>query len=145
MSDTLKLKAETAADLGVLSAILQDAIVRVGDIHINKDAATVTVSASRYAHENDKGDSGARLKSGIRFNNILSMKGMGIDRSNPDAFIVLLSVSFNPGKPKPGGEIVLVFAGGGELRLQTEYLEARMIDVSAPRSTKSRPIHPLSE
>jgi hypothetical protein len=140
MDTGLKLMAETASDMQIVSAVLQDAIIRVGDIRLNLNAQTLTLVVSRFMHESDKSK---RVKSGLRFHNILSMKAKGIDRTDPNAFLVMLSVEFVSDKKKPGGEVVLVFAGGGELRARAEYLETILIDYSNARETKSQPLHPL--
>jgi hypothetical protein len=145
MSERLKLLAETSDDLKILSAVLQDAILRVGDIHFNRDAATLTITASRFMNEHKNGAAGQRIKTGLRFNNVLYLRAKAIDRSNPDAFIVLLSIEYSVDKKKPSGEVTLVFAGGGELKLKTELLEARLVDFSEPRTTDSQPLHPISE
>ena len=142
MSKRLKLLAETLEDLSVLSATLQDAILRVGDIYFDKKGQSVTLLASRYCHETETPQ---RIKTGLGIHNILSMKSKGIERADPDAFIVLLDIAYTQGAQPPGGELRLIFAGGGELQLQTECLEARLIDIHAVRTTKSIPIHPLDE
>ena len=142
MSTKLKLLAETAEDLTVLSAALQDAIVRVGDIHFDQDGRSMVLIASRYCHETDVPK---RVKSGLGLHNVLSVRTQGINRSDPDAFLVLLSVSFTPSDTPPGGKISLIFAGGGEIDIEAECLEARLVDIQNERPTKSIPIHPSDD
>jgi len=50
---------------------------------------------------------------------------------------------FAPAAEAPSGEIHLVFAGGGEILLNVECIDAVLADVSAPRQTSSVPLHPL--
>jgi hypothetical protein len=145
MTEHLKLKAEAAEDLQIISAITQDSIVRVGDINFNKSAGTLTLVLSRFKQEQKNGKTGERTKSGLRFNNVLSLQSQGIDRVDPDAFTVLLSVDFVAGKPKPTGEISLVFSGGGQLKASVEYLETRLIDYADARETNSVPLHPIDD
>lgn len=140
MDTSLKLMAETAEDMRVVSAVLQDAIVRVGDIRLDLSAQTLTLVLSRFMHESDKTK---RVKTGLRFHNILSMKAKGIDRTDPNAFLVLLSTEYAADEKDPGGEVVLIFAGGGELRARAEYLETILFDYSEMRETKIQPLHPL--
>lgn len=144
MTENLKLKAESPEDLQIISAIAQDAIIRVSDITFNKSAATLTIALNRFKHELKAGDRGERVKSGLRFNNVLALQSVGIDRSDPDAFMVLLSIDFMPSKPKPTGEVTLVFSGGGQIRAEAEMLEARLVDYSPARETNSVPLHPLN-
>jgi len=142
MSTGLKLLAETGEGLTVLSAALQDAIVRVGDIHFDRDGCSLVLITNRYCHENDVP---MRVKSGLGLHNVLAVRTQGINRSDPDAFLVLLSVNFMPADTPPGGEIVLVFAGGGEISIDAECLEARLVDIQNERPTKSIPLHPSLE
>lgn len=145
MVEHLKLKAESAEDLQIVSAITQDAIIRVGDIKYDKAAQTLTLVLSRFKQERRKAKTGERIKSGLRFNNVLGLQSMGIERADPDAFAVLLSVEFKATKPKPTGELSLVFSGGGQLKAKTECLEAHLVDFANPRETTSLPLHPVAE
>ena len=142
MNTGIKLLAESEEGLQVLSAALQDAIMTVGGIHFDTHAKTMTFSTSRFMHEQSDGK---RVRSGLQFNNILSVKAKMIDRSDPKAFLVLLSIGFEPSKTPPGGDIVMVFAGGGELRLEAEYIEARLVDYLQERTTSKMPLHPMSD
>jgi len=142
MSTKLKLLAETSEGLTVLSAALQDAIIRVGDIHFDRDGRSLVLITSRYCHETDVP---TRVKSGLGLHNVLSVKMKGINRADPDAFLVLLSVDFTPSDEPPGGEINLIFAGGGEISIAAECLEARLVDIQNERPTKSVPLHPVNE
>ena len=91
MSENLKLLAQSDEGLAVISAALQDAIVRVDGIRFDADAQTLTLNASRYRHELGEGK---RVRAGLRLNNILSLQAKGIERSDPEAYLVLLSVGF---------------------------------------------------
>jgi len=134
--------AETGDSLNVVSAALQDAIVRVGDIYYDRSGRSLVIITSRYCHETD---TPSRIKSGLGLHNVLSVQMKSIDRSDPDAFLVLLSMQFQEAQKPPGGEIRLVFAGGGEIRVACECLEVRLIDIQAARTTKSIPLHPINE
>lgn len=140
MSTGLKLYAETEDGLTVLSAALQDAIAKVGDIRFDAQARTFVVRTSRFMHEKK---SAKRVQSGVQFENILSVQGKDIDRSDPQAYLVLLSIDFTADKTPPGGEICLKFAGGGEVRLQAEYIEVRLVDYLQERDTDKHPLHPV--
>ena len=142
MSTNLKLLAETGEDLIIVSAALQDAIVRVGDIFYDREGHLLVTIASRYCHETGMPK---RVRSGLGLHNVLSVRMKGIDRSDPDAFLVLLSVHFSPATTPPGGTISLVFAGGGEISIHAECLEVRLVDMQSERPTKSIPIHPINE
>ncbi len=142
MSNKLKLLAETSEGLTVLSAALQDAIVRVGDIHFDTSGNSMVLIASRYCHETEEP---TRIKAGLGLHNVLSAKMKGINRADPDAFLVLLSINYVPSDEPPGGVINLIFAGGGEISLEAECLEVRIVDIQNERPTKSIPLHPPLE
>lgn len=139
MSTGLKLYAESEDGLTVISAALQDAIAKVGEIRFDAQAHTLVLRTSRFMHETDNAK---RVQSGVQFDNILSVQGKDIDRSDPLAYLVLLSIDFTADKTVPAGEICLKFAGGGELRLQAEYIEVRLVDYLQERDTDKLPLHP---
>ena len=145
MTEHLKLKAASAEDLQIISAITQDAIIRVGDIKFDKSAQTLTMILSRFKQEKKQAKKGERIRAGLRFNNVLSLKSQGIDRTDPEAYTVLLSVDFKAGKPKPTGEVSLVFSGGGQIKADVELLEVLMVDYANPRETSSVPLHPVDD
>jgi len=139
MQERLKLLAESEQGLTVISAALQDAIARVSDIKFNKRAATLSLITSRFMREND---GAKRVLSTLYFNNILALRSRGILRQDPDAFMVLLAIEYEAEKGGSSGTIKLLFAGGGELCADAEYIEARLIDTALPRPTKREPLHP---
>ncbi len=141
MTKPLKLRAEGADDLAVISAALQDAIARVGEIHFSPKARTLTLRFTRFRHEDESASQ--RTLTGLRADGILSVQSSGIDRADPDAMAVLLAIEFAPGGEPPGGHIDFVFAGGGRLRAHAECIDLTLADVSTARKTDKRPLHPL--
>lgn len=140
MSESLRIKAETQDDLTILSSALQDAIVRVGEIRLDAKARSLTLRLTRFRRETPSAE---RVLAGVRFDGVLSVAAKGINRGDPDAFAVLIAVKYAAGDTAPEGDIHLVFAGGGELKLKTECIDVILADVSPPRPTKLRPLHPL--
>ena len=136
----LKLLAESAEDLPVISAVLQDAIVRIGDIHFSKSGQALTLTASRFCHENARG---GRVRTGLRLHNVTGLRARGIDRSDPDAFLVLLSLELE--NRQSNNLISLRFSGGGDLAAEVEILEARLMDYADARSIGVRPLHPEND
>lgn len=140
MSTHLKLKAQTAEDLTVFSSALQDAILRVGEIHFLPKARSFTLRLSRFRHESIS--KAERVLCGLRFDGVMGVSSKGLKREDPEAFAVLIALTFAPHAEAPAGEIHLVFAGGGEIRLNVECIDAVLADVSEPKATKSVPLHP---
>ena len=134
----LRLKAETQADLEIIAAAVQDAILRVGEINYDLRGRSLTLRMTRFQHESDKA---ARAQSGLRFDGVLGVRTRGIDRSDPEAMAVLLNIVFNE-TDKPAGAISLIFAGGGELQADVECLDVTLADVTDARQTDKLPLHP---
>jgi hypothetical protein len=68
------------------------------------------------------------------------VKARNLRRDAADAVLVLLALTFEPGDA-PGGLVVLSFAGGGDLRIEVECIDAAMADVTAPWPTPRAPRH----
>ena len=135
----LKLIANDTDDLKVMAGTLQDAIIRVGDIALDMPQRSLTLRASRFRHENARPE---RIESGLRIDNVMEMRSQGIDRTEPDAFLVLLNASFEP-TDEPSGKLTLTFAGGGRLQVDVEALDIILADIGDPRRTRHRPDHDL--
>lgn len=140
MTKLLKLRAEQAGDLEVISAALQDAILRVGEIRYDSQARALSLRLTRYRHEAE--DAQERVLSGFRVDSILSLKSKGIDRSDPEALAVLLGLNFAPADDVPSGMLHLIFAGGGEIQARVECIDLTLADTAAPRKTDKNPLHP---
>ena len=138
--EPLRLLAEDEDDLAVISAALQDAIAKVGDIEWDARGRRVTLALNRYLWETPAGLLGNRVRTGLQFGSVLAVKSRNLRRDPPDAVIELLAVRFEPGEA-PGGAIRLAFAGGGDLELTGECVDAALADVSAPWPTPSTPAH----
>ncbi|HLY79157.1 MAG TPA: DUF2948 family protein [Caulobacteraceae bacterium] len=138
--EPLRLLAEDEDDLAVISAALQDAIAKVGDIEWDARGRRVTLALNRYLWETPAGLLGNRVRTGLQFGSVLAVKSRNLRRDPPDAVIELLAVRFEPGEA-PGGAIRLAFAGGGDLELTVECVDAALADVSAPWPTPSTPAH----
>jgi hypothetical protein len=138
--EPLRLLAEDEDDLEVISAALQDAIAKVGDIEWDAKGRRFTLALNRYLWETPAGLLGARVRTGLQFGSVLAVKSRNLRRDPPDAVIELLAVRFEAGEA-PGGAIRLAFAGGGDLELTVECVDAALADISAPWPTPSTPAH----
>jgi len=134
----LKLSALDAEDLAVISAQMQDAVLRVGDISYSPRSRQFALVANRYAW--DERSQRQRRRTGLHFDRVTGVKSLHIDRSDPDVILSLLSIPFAEGDP-PSGDIVLSFSGGGTLRLIAECIEASLKDLGPCWETARRPAH----
>jgi len=136
-SAPLKLLAEDAEDLAVLSAALQDAVARVGDISFEARGRRLTIAFNRFRWE---AGGRARVRSALQVGSVERVQARRLRRDVADAVVELLAVTFEPGEA-PGGVVVFQFAGGGDLRCEVECLDVILADVSAPWPTPRRPEH----
>ena len=133
----LRLLAQDAEDLAVISAALQDAVLRVGDIVFEPNLRRLTLALNRYRWE--AGD-GERVRAGLQLAGVLKVQTRKVKRGAPEAVLELLAVTFTPGEP-PGGTVTFSFAGGADLRASVECVEAVLADVSRPWSARRQPAH----
>lgn len=135
--EPLKLLAEDADDLAIMAAALQDAVAKIGDVVFEPRAKRLTVAFNRYRWE---GEGGERVRSALQIGSVLGVKARRLRRGAKDAVVELLTIGFDPGEA-PGGVLALNFAGGGDLRVTIECVDAILMDISAPWPTKRSPGH----
>ena len=137
----LRLLAEDADDLSIISAALQDAVARIGDIQWEPSAKRLTLAFNRFRREVEDGD-GERVRSGVQLGCVLGLKARNLRRDAKDAVVQLLALTFEPGEA-PGGVITFAFADGGDLAATVECIDAAMADVSEPWVVEVKPAHEL--
>ena len=135
----LRLLAQDAEDLAVISAALQDAVGKIGDITFEPGARRLTLALNRYRWEAGV-RRGERVRTGLQLAGVRGVKSRNLRRDARNAVIELLAVTFEPGEA-PGGAVIFTFAGGGDLRAEVECVEAVLADVSAPWRTPRTPKH----
>ena len=135
----LRLLAQDAEDLAVISAAMQDAVAKVGDIDYEPKGRRLTIAFNRYAWE---AGGGARVRSALQLAGVLKVEARKIRREAPQAVIEILAMTFEPGEA-PGGVVTLSCAGGGDLRATVECVDAVLADVSQPWPTPRKPAHEL--
>lgn len=142
MSGALKLMAEDDADLQIIGAAVQDALVRMKDVTLNKKAHRFTAMLSRFRWEN-AGQYGPyeRIRSALSFEGVLAVKSRHVRADDGESLASILSVAFVADAEPPGGQVRLVLAGGGEIMLQVECLDALLVDMGDPWPTPRRPDH----
>ena len=137
MSHPLRLLAEDEEDLKVVSAALQDAVAKVGDIHYEAGGRRLTLVANRYRWEKKGGE---RVRAGLQISSVLSVKARNLKQGVKDAVIDLLAIGFEAGDA-PAGVLTLTFAGGGDLRCEVECIDVMLADVSLSWPSRAKPKH----
>ncbi|MBL8530697.1 MAG: DUF2948 family protein [Hyphomonadaceae bacterium] len=137
----LRLIAEDAADLAIIAAAAQDALVRMGDVSFDPKARRFTAMISRFRWET-AGETGPfeRASAALAFESVLGVKSRRV-RRDAEALASVLSIAFSPGETPPGGAVSLMLAGGGEIVLDVECLDALLLDLGPKWPTPRRPDH----
>ena len=132
-TDELKLVALDKDDIEVVSAHVQDAMVKVADIFWQPRDRRFVLALNRFDWmsavdaRTDKADY-RRCRTALRFERVNDCKCRNLDQSNKDALLNLLAVEFTE-SDAPAGAVSLIFSGGGVIRLDVECLEAELADL----------------
>ena len=145
----LKLIALDAEDLGILSAHLQDGVLRVADMTYLPRARRFAAVLNRFDWLAAVASGGGRRRSvrpqrrraALHIDRVTAARISGIDLSSSDRVLALLAVVFQPGTTTPAGTITLQFAGGAAIQLDVECIEAQLKDLGATWAARSRPDH----
>jgi hypothetical protein len=140
LAKPLRLLAHDADDLAVLSAALQDAIAKIGDIRWDAQARTLTLACNRFRWEG-KAKTGERVRTALQFGDVAGVQARNLRRDAKGAVVELLSIGFEPAEEAPAGIVILTFAGGGDMRVSVDCLDVALADVSEPWATPRTPGH----
>jgi hypothetical protein len=140
----LRLRAEDAEDLAVISACLQDALVSVRDLAYDRDARSFMLVANRFRWEGG-GRAGERppferILCGLAFDAVDGVVYRGFHRTEEDRILCLLAI--RPIAEASGGSIDLEFAAGAKVRLTISEIRCRLRDLGEPWPTRWLPDHP---
>ena len=140
----LKLRAEDAEDLLIISACLQDALVPVRDLAYIPEERTFLLIANRFRWENGvrpaPGEAGLeRTLCGITFSEVTAVSYSGFRRSENGRILSLLAIRAENGK------VHLEFSGGAAIRLEVACILCHAKDVGEPWPTPWQPRHDLDE
>lgn len=140
----LKLLALDPEDLEVISAHVQDAVVRVADMGYARADRRFALLMNRFDWETGaaKRDKGVRKRAALHFDAVQSVVTNGFDPAAPEGVLNLLAITCTT-LDGPAGIVELSFAGGGTVRLGVECLEARLSDLGAAWAATAKPAHTL--
>ena len=141
--ELLKLVALDPEDLAVISAHLQDALVRVGDLTCLPAQRRFALAARRFDWETDPDEPPRRRLAAMHFERVRAVRARGIDRANPDRVLNLLAITFTETNA-PSGCVTLLFSEGA-IQLELECIEGQMKDLGPVWEAESRPRHDLHD
>ena len=139
----LRLVALDEEDLNIVSAHVQDAVTKVGEIKFDARDKQLVLPVNRYAWEKKRSlfsRRGERRRSVLHFDRVLGVRSSGINQSKGDTVLSLLAIEFAAGDA-PTGTIELTFAGGGAMMLDVEVIEVQLADVGGVWEATARPRH----
>jgi len=155
----LKLRARAPADMDVMAALLQDALVPLGDMTYLSGEKRFVMVANRFRWHGDptedsrpsapalqpEGEDAAfaeeddppfeRVNSGLCFDKVRRVRYRGLKPGGKDEILSLLTIDTRP------DAITLIFAGDAAVRLEVEAIRCHLEDIGHPWPTRWRPQH----
>ena len=115
--DLLKLVALDKEDLEIVSAHLQDAVVKVGEIVWQPEDHRLVVGLNRFDWEAASAETPAwrRRRSALRFDRVRSFKSRNVTPADKDKVLNLLALDFAE-TDAPAGTVTMSFSGDVALR-----------------------------
>ncbi|MBX2804788.1 MAG: DUF2948 family protein [Hyphomicrobiales bacterium] len=138
----LKLIALDQEDLQIISAHLQDAIVRVDEMAYLPNEKRFVAILSRFDWTSEDNGFYDRRQAALRFEKIQSAQYKAIPLNSSEGIALELLAIDHEVTDGVGGHITLVFAGGGAIRLAADCVEAELRDLGPVWKTRIKPEHP---
>jgi hypothetical protein len=144
----ISLRAETQADLSVMAALVQDAVLPITEIVWEAKARRLALLINRFRWE-DKAQAEAegrpyeRVRALLVVSDVTHVASQGIDRGDQDVVLSLLDIAFEPAQDG-AGRVVFTLAGDGAIAADVECLDVDLRDVERPYRAPSgnAPRHP---
>ena len=132
----LRLVAQDAEDLQVISTLLQDAVLPLTELAFDARRRRFALLLNRFRWEDRAeaeriGRAYERVRSLLVVEDVRKVQTMGFDRADKELVLSLLSMSFEPAEDG-AGRLTLTLAGDGAIALDVEALEIRLDDVTRP-------------
>lgn len=140
----LRLIAMDDEDLAVVSANLQDAIVRVADMAWLPAEHRFALVASRYDWVAADAGRRERASCGLHFDHVRKVRLSGFDQKKKNQLLNLLGITFCVGEA-PAGVVEIVFSGDAGVRLEVDCIEAQMRDLGVRWKARAQPGHELTD
>ena len=138
----LYLGAESSEDLQVLATLTQDAVFPVTEMTYRASERRFALLLNRFRWEDvdaakARGRDFERVQSVLDFGDVLKVSSQGVDRSDSDTILSLLSIDFEA-REDGAGRVILTLAGDGAIALDVECINATLRDVTRPYVAPSR-------
>ena len=140
VKDPLKLAVLDADDLAVVSAHLQDAVAKVGDMAYLPKEKRFAMLVNRFDWTAAGEGAALRRRAGIHFERVLGARTRGFNPHDRETILNLLAVEFEE-HDVPSGLVTLYFSGEAAIELEVECLEMAMSDLGPAWSARHQPRH----
>jgi hypothetical protein len=143
--DRLKFVALDKDDLDVVSAHLQDALVKPTEVLWRPQENRVVIALDRFDWEAaacSEKPAFKRRRAALRFDRVRACKARDVDLTS-DTDLNLLAVEFSE-TDAPSGSVTLIFAGKATFRLDVECLEVELADIGPERDAGCCPDHKVA-
>lgn len=132
----LRLIAAEADDLPVMAALVQDAVFPITEMRFDAKARRFALLLNRFRWEDRVAAEAAkrpyeRVRSLLVVEDVLRLRSTGIDRSDKNTILSLLTLTFAPGADGTG-TLTLTLAGDGAIAIEVEAVNLRLDDVTRP-------------
>ena len=142
----LKLIALDKDDIEIVSAHLQDAVVKVGDIVWLPAEKRLVLGLNRFDWEacGEASPCYQRRRTALRFERVLAFRCRNVSQAAKEEVLNLLAVEYAE-SDAPSGTVTLIFSGGAALRLEVECLECELADLGPTWTAAARPAHAIDQ
>lgn len=144
----LSLKAENAEDLGVISTLVQDAVMTGDELRWNRRTRVFSALLNRFRWEDRDAATRAgrpyeRVQTALVISSVLNVQQQGLGQPDKDTVLSVLSIDWQPGTDG-AGRIVLMLAGDGAIAIEAECIDLTLRDMTRPYEAPSgmAPHHP---
>ena len=137
----LRLRAESADDLTVISSLMQDAVGKAGDIAWLPRKRRLALELNRFRWEDSaEAQRGhrpyQRVRSALIIESVLAVRARGLDPKAKNQVFELLAILFEPGADG-SGTLTLTLAGSAEIAASVECLDIALADLTQPWAAKA--------
>ena len=142
----LRLRAADNEDLGVIAAVLQDALIPLSEMAYLADERRFMAAFTRFRREcladPERCEGLTQCCCVVAFEHVEAVKYRGLDRRLGRIRLELLTIVSEPGADGLT-HVTLLFAGDMAIQLHVRKLDVRLDDFGEPCPARVAPVHEL--